>query len=846
MYFSAAVMSQRESEVYIKVKFDEFSHPRFNLYFVTSRQDLSSMKQFTLDKLYDVMPHPDSSPVNIIPVYYIHGHCGDYFQCRFWARSSFQHSGGPNSLSTLPGSETQEYLFFTFDLNGDFPALDGIAIKDQIEYIDAVLKRMANFFDSVLNYSPEIIVIGQSMGAFIARYLSFLRNDIMLTVLMSGLISRPFLCFQEDINALYLDTLDEHYKLARPKRGNGFTLSFVGGRNDWLAESFNSYMPVDGHKKWLTLWTAQVKGCWKEQSDHNSISNDLVLPSLVFSTLNRNFPGIVGFDEWVATLSSDKEFLSIHEDLQVPWDSWTPKKIFLMEQPSMFISLENRTASLYSVRNNIGGQGSEQFLLFVFGYTLGLDLFIYKGNDDPTALIALELNVQALPWTDSSSGRSTFITKIELRLPSESSLHFYFGSKPTDYRAPHLPAFVKYHGCEPFISMYSIKDLEHIKSVSMPMLNPEFIKWQLHGTAMKSFGFKSLLVHNAIFQLDKPCEKGDILVCETEGKEPSQSVSFIDASTFVYLALYEKFTPMRFYLLSPLDAAVGEDVSRRRSPTSIRFSIVQYIVALVRHDLFSVLFYGYWCITYAFFMYSLLWPVEKFVNQVSIYGLTFKALKASLVVNFLALVKCKASAVVIMSMLARTCFAFLAFLLVHVVSDFVSIVLYHLRGIMPVIGGGHLGLAALAASTFVCSEQAFTLLLFIVMHSLKTASQIKYLSLSLFIFQAPFLWARPRRIIEPNAPALAFFPLVVLMARKIMGLDVVLPYSMKLLLVLVFGAGGIVIYWTSHELRRSNILVKAYGASLIPIVLLLMLGTLKSQFLGEKEKNVLKDFKSIP
>lgn len=139
-----------------------------------------------------------------IPVIFIPGNAGSYKQARSIG------SLAAEAISERGLSADTQIDLFTADFQEDFTAFHGRTLLDQAEYVNDAIKFILNLYDNPNPATPHpksVIVIGHSMGGFIARTLVGLNNytpESVNTILtLASPHALPPLTFDAELTNVY-------------------------------------------------------------------------------------------------------------------------------------------------------------------------------------------------------------------------------------------------------------------------------------------------------------------------------------------------------------------------------------------------------------------------------------------------------------------------------------------------------------------------------------------------------------------------------------------------------------------------------------------------------------------
>ncbi|KAG8230005.1 hypothetical protein J437_LFUL008446 [Ladona fulva] len=96
-----------------------------------------------------------------IPVLFIPGNSGSYKQVRSLASVSLRKSLALNSII--------QFDYFTADLNEEYSALYGPALREQTKFIHQCIESVLNLYSGAKKKPTSVILIGHSMGGLVAK-----------------------------------------------------------------------------------------------------------------------------------------------------------------------------------------------------------------------------------------------------------------------------------------------------------------------------------------------------------------------------------------------------------------------------------------------------------------------------------------------------------------------------------------------------------------------------------------------------------------------------------------------------------------------------------------------------
>lgn len=194
---------------------------------------------------------------NSIPVLFIPGNAGSYQQVRSLASTSIRRQ--------MQSLEAFKFVFYTIDFNGELSAFKGDMIVRQRLFIHQSLKRILEMhsFDT-----DGVVIIGHSIGGFIAKSLFTLDNSVAesvpLLISLASPLKEPYIAFDHRTRAIY-DETNRFWSSARPN--SSIAISISGGRSDKLVPA---HLTCDNTFD-LSLTTSSIRDVWIA-ADHVSIT----------------------------------------------------------------------------------------------------------------------------------------------------------------------------------------------------------------------------------------------------------------------------------------------------------------------------------------------------------------------------------------------------------------------------------------------------------------------------------------------------------------------------------------------------------------------------------------------
>ncbi|XP_046471000.1 GPI inositol-deacylase isoform X2 [Neodiprion pinetum] len=190
-----------------------------------------------------------------IPVLFIPGNAGSHHQVRSLASISLRKS--------LKDGTPFHFDYFTVDLQGEYSALYGGVLKEQIEFVSHCIRKILRFYGGK---TDSVIIIGHSMGGIVGKGLLLDPNmnvSHVNTIIMLATPHEAALIFDTSIATIYQNLQNPG---ALTNKSKVLTISVGGGPRDVLV---NSNQIVDRTAD-LNVLTTHVPGVWKS-TDHVSI-----------------------------------------------------------------------------------------------------------------------------------------------------------------------------------------------------------------------------------------------------------------------------------------------------------------------------------------------------------------------------------------------------------------------------------------------------------------------------------------------------------------------------------------------------------------------------------------------
>ncbi|TVU11055.1 hypothetical protein EJB05_44617 [Eragrostis curvula] len=259
--------------------------------------------------------------LNGVPVLFIPGNGGSYKQVRSLAAESFRaYQNGPleptfyqEASSTLSKDELNDFSvptryrrmldWFAVDLEGEHSAMDGRILEEHTEYVvyaihrildqykESQLERSKGVSQSSDKVPSSVILVGHSMGGFVARAALVhpnLRKSAVETIFtLSSPHQYPPIALQPSLGQFFTLVNEEWrkgYKMggphaARPKLSNVVVVSISGGIHDYQVRSRLTLLDgIVPSTHGFMVESSSMKNVWLSM-DHQSIlwCNQLVV-----------------------------------------------------------------------------------------------------------------------------------------------------------------------------------------------------------------------------------------------------------------------------------------------------------------------------------------------------------------------------------------------------------------------------------------------------------------------------------------------------------------------------------------------------------------------------------------
>lgn len=252
---------------YAKLKSFDSKHSR-----LSSRYSLYLYRDAKYDGTVDESFKPDGIPVIFIP-----GNAGSYRQVRSIASLAAEIAADKqNNVTRLD--------FYTLDYQEDFTAFHGRTLLDQAEYANDAIKYILQLYDKENPATPHpksVIIIGHSMGGFIARSLVALDNYVPESINTIVTLATPHLFppltfdiemteIYTRINQYWVDSFSET-NVGRNPLSSIALVSIGGGKNDNMIQSdYISVSPLIPPTNGFATVSSTIPGVWTS-IDHLAI-----------------------------------------------------------------------------------------------------------------------------------------------------------------------------------------------------------------------------------------------------------------------------------------------------------------------------------------------------------------------------------------------------------------------------------------------------------------------------------------------------------------------------------------------------------------------------------------------
>lgn len=186
-----------------------------------------------------------------IPVIFIPGNAGSYKQARSIG------SLAAEAITERNLDQEQRLDLYTIDFEEDFSAFHGRTLLDQAEYVNDAIRFILALYDQENQATPHpksVIVIGHSMGGFIARTLVGLGNyvpeSVNTIITLASPHARPPIAFDAELTNVY-EIVNKYWSQAystdmigRSPLSSVALVSIAGGKPDTMVPS--EYASVTG------------------------------------------------------------------------------------------------------------------------------------------------------------------------------------------------------------------------------------------------------------------------------------------------------------------------------------------------------------------------------------------------------------------------------------------------------------------------------------------------------------------------------------------------------------------------------------------------------------------------
>lgn len=252
---------------YAKLKSFDSKHTR-----LASRYSLYLYR----DAKYDGVPNEDFKPDGT-PVIFIPGNAGSYRQVRSIASLAAEIAANPENNHT-------RLDFYTMDFQEDFSAFHGRTLLDQAEYVNDAIKYILQLYDKDspdIPHPKSVIIIGHSMGGFIARSLVVLNNYIPESINTIVTLATPHiippLTFDSEMTGIY-NRVNQYWahsfsdsNIDRNPLSSVALVSIGGGKNDNMIQSdYISLSPIAASSNSFATLSTSIPGVWTS-IDHLAI-----------------------------------------------------------------------------------------------------------------------------------------------------------------------------------------------------------------------------------------------------------------------------------------------------------------------------------------------------------------------------------------------------------------------------------------------------------------------------------------------------------------------------------------------------------------------------------------------
>lgn len=252
---------------YAKLQSFDTKHTR-----LASRYSLYLYRDAKYDPVPDSNFKPDGTPVIFIP-----GNAGSYRQVRSIASLAAEISASPDNNNT-------RLDFYTMDFQEDFSAFHGRTLLDQAEYVNDAINYILQLYDKEspdIPHPKSVIVIGHSMGGFIARSLVVLDNYVPESINTIVTLATPHLLppltfdsYMTDIYTRVNNYWTQSFSKSNIDRNplsSVALISIAGGKNDNMIHSDSTAVfPIAASSNSFATLSSSIPGVWTS-IDHLAI-----------------------------------------------------------------------------------------------------------------------------------------------------------------------------------------------------------------------------------------------------------------------------------------------------------------------------------------------------------------------------------------------------------------------------------------------------------------------------------------------------------------------------------------------------------------------------------------------
>lgn len=784
-------MGEHIKYIRVPLNIPESSSSAYNLFLVQpqARRYRDIIQDASINSLIETI---NSGMRQKTAVFFVHGNRGDFYQCDRWARALFSlQEASEGTVESL-----EDFVFFTFDLGKDeFPALNGHCVKTQLDYCNGMIRQVLDLF----TLKPRVILIGVSMGAILVKYLSCQFSETILSIYLSGVLNSPKLPFQDVLNEFYFGANDlEPY---------GFSISFVNGKHDLLIESENSLLQssrsFSDTNKNISIWTQDVKGFWKDFSDHNAVLFDENLPKIIFAHLKEfklQEDHVHDFVFWCKRLKCETERIQI---------SAGPSSGSQSDHQLIHIDLENfhkqdilSTSPLLMTTFEIEVREGSRYVLFLSGLELGKTAFLYYKFKE--SYRNLYINVDFMPWEVNS-----YVTKLDVTLTEESgTLVLLINPKhPMTYPNINLPVSLCWESEPRFFSISKYFDEAPLTLTPTLGLFGTHVHWQPRGNTQASLTLAPFRFPFAGFSFYSSSKSfGDKETSVVVMEQNNFKGSYKNCSLY-YRPFYDEEMPLKLTIYFPLG-----NLHDLASISRMSFSWSHFLSQVIRRDIFTTYFYVFFLFAYSFMLFTLSnYHSNSYLNPFS-HSLLMYKFSFIFLLNFLV----KANFILALGTILRT---FCIYLVIQGILFLSQTLSWLMMFMIPLeFISDKLFWSILLSSTVLLGDEAFSVLFFVMTHVCGKSSWIRLIAMSLFAPQVTFFVIKPTlTLFFIGGPSLQYIPLLILLMRWNP-----LHTEYALFLSLFSHVYLFMIFLVSPPLRRWKI-VKFHAAAVIPLVWLLFL-----------------------